>query len=245
MSKLGWRVKLGAALVAATVVLMGVHYLIFQDARNLAFYSVHAIVMMPLEVLFVTIILNALLERRSRQERLHKLNMVIGAFFSEIGSDLLRRVSALDETREVREQCRIDGTWDAARYASAAHFASAHRYRVSASPADLEAMREFLIDRQQFVLALLQHPNLLEYESFTDALWAVSHIAEELRARVSFEGLPESDLRHLEGDIERAYSALTVQWLEYARHLQSAYPYLFSLTVRTSPLDPEASAIVR
>lgn len=224
---------------------MSVHYLLFQDAYNLAFYSVHAIVMMPLEVLFVTIILNALLERRSRQEMAHKLNMVIGTFFSEAGSELLRRVSALDTTCEIRDQCTVDDTWDAAGYAAARHFASEHRYRVSVSPADLEAMREFLIDRQQYVLALLQHPNLLEHESFTDALWAVSHLAEELRARKSFDDLPESDLRHIEGDIERAYSALTVQWLGYARHLQSAYPYLFSLTVRTSPLDPEASAIVR
>ena len=245
MKKLGWRVKLGAALVAATAVLMVVHYLIFRDAYNLAFYSVHTIVMMPLEVLFVTIILNALLERRSRQEMLHKLNMVIGAFFSEVGSDLLRSVSVLDQTREVREQCRVDGTWDAARYAAARRFASAHRYRVSVSTADLEAMRDFLIDRHQSVLALLQHQNLLEHGSFTDALWAVSHVAEELRARTSFEGLPESDLQHLEGDIERAYAALTVEGLGYARHLQSAYPYLFSLAVRTSPLDPEASAIVR
>ena len=245
MKKLGWRVKLGAALVAATAVLMVVHYLIFRDAYNLGFYTVHAIVMMPLEVLFVTIILNALLERRSRQERLHKLNMVVGAFFSETGSDLLRRISALDETPEVREQCRVDGTWDAARYAAARRFASAHSYRVSVSPEHLEAMRGFLANRQQFVLALLQHPNLLEHESLTDTLWAVSHIAEELRARASFEDLPASDLRHLAGDIERAYAALTVEWLEYARYLQSAYPYLFSLTVRTSPLDPEASAIVR
>jgi hypothetical protein len=28
------------------------------------------------------------------------------------------------------------------------------------------------------------------------------------------------------------------------RHLQAAYPYLFSLASRTNPFDPEASAVV-
>ena len=42
-------------------------------------------------------------------------------------------------------------------------------------------------------------------------------------------------------DVKRAFTQLTGQWLEYVRHLQVAYPYLFSLAVRTNPLDPHAS----
>ena len=64
-------------------------------------------------------------------------------------------------------------------------------------------------------------------------------------ARSSFDGLPPSDLDHLAGDIRRVYSQLTIQWLLYCRHLQTAYPYIFSIIVRTHPLQNSPSAIVQ
>jgi hypothetical protein len=76
----------------------------------------------------------------------------------------------------------------------------------------------------------------MEHERFTDLLWAVSHLEEELAARRSLEGLPPSDLAHLAGDAERAYGRLLAQWLEYMIHLQRFYPYLFSFAARTNPL---------
>ena len=72
-------------------------------------------------------------------------------------------------------------------------------------------------------------------------LWAVFHLAEELEAREDFSKLPASDLKHLEGDIKRAYTAITVEWLWYMDHLRRSYPYLFSLAVRTNPFDSSAS----
>jgi hypothetical protein len=73
----------------------------------------------------------------------------------------------------------------------------------------------------------------------------VFHLAEELEAREDFSKLPASDLKHLEGDIKRAYTAITVEWLWYMDHLRRNYPYLFSLAVRTNPFDSSASVIVK
>jgi hypothetical protein len=33
-------------------------------------------------------------------------------------------------------------------------------------------------------------------------------------------------------------------WLDYVRHLKDGYPYLFSLAMRTNPLDETASPVV-
>jgi hypothetical protein len=35
-----------------------------------------------------------------------------------------------------------------------------------------------------------------------------------------------------------------VERLAYLEHLQTAYPFLFSLAVRTNPLDPAASPVI-
>jgi len=71
-------------------------------------------------------------------------------------------------------------------------------------------------------------------------LWAVFHLTEELNSRADTRGLPDTDYKHLSGDIKRAYVILISEWLSYMKHLKVDYPYLFSLAVRTNPFDPNA-----
>jgi hypothetical protein len=56
--------------------------------------------------------------------------------------------------------------------------------------------------------------------------------------------LPDSDLKHLSGDIQRSYNLLVDQWLDYMSYLKNNYPYLFSLAMRTNPFDEKASPVV-
>ena len=109
---------------------------------------------------------------------------------------------------------------------------------------DWEGLRSFLVEKKSFLLSLLANPNLLEHESFTDLLWAVFHLAEELASRKDVSLLPESDHEHLKGDIRRVNVYLSTEWLAYMQHLQADYPYLFSLAVRTNPFNPDAKAEV-
>jgi hypothetical protein len=109
------------------------------------------------------------------------------------------------------------------------------------NPKDL---RDFLFEKRFFMLSLLENPNLLEHDSFTDLLLAVFHISEELSARDTLERLPLSDYNHLSGDMKRVYTLLIREWLAYMKHLKDNYPYLFSLVIRTNPLDANASPVV-
>lgn len=245
--KISWRMKFGLALVVLTVALLTLHSVVFRGSEfeELGlFLGTHEIAMMPLEVLVVTMIFHSLLERQAHQEKMHKMNMVIGAFFSEVGSPLLRRVSALDEADDARGHFLVQSTWDAQRYEAAKKATTAHDYRLEATGGQLEELKSFLSQKRSFLLGLLENPSLLEHETFTDALWAVFHLTEELEQRPSLEDLPPSDHLHLIGDIKRAYATTAAEWLDHARHLQKQYPYLFSLALRTNPLDPSASVTV-
>jgi hypothetical protein len=102
------------------------------------------------------------------------------------------------------------------------------------------ALKTMLVAEKPFLLGLLSNQSLLEHEQFTELLWAVTHLAEELEARTGFDELPAPDRIHLTGDVKRAYELLTLQWLSYLQHLQTQYPYLFSLAARVNPLDPDA-----
>lgn len=236
-----WRVRLGVILVASSAVLYLIHYLIFRDFHHIAIYTVHDVAFLPLEVLLVTMVLHELLERRAKREMLYKLNMVIGAFFSEVGTSLLGRLVAFGENMDaVREDLIVKPAWTHKEYENAVRELGSYDFKTDAGRGDLAELRDFLVSKRDFLLRLLENPNLLEHESFTDSLWAVFHLAEELEHRTDVADLPPSDLAHLSGDIKRALGALSVEWVEHLKHLKDSYPYLFSLAVRTNPLDAQA-----
>jgi hypothetical protein len=91
---------------------------------------------------------------------------------------------------------------------------------------------------------LLENPSLLEHETFTQLLRAVFHLTEELESREDVGGLPESDYKHLAGDIKRAYILIVREWLDYMEYMKNNYPYLFSLAMRTNPFDRQATPVV-
>ncbi|MHB8918870.1 MAG: hypothetical protein ACYC4H_12665, partial [Desulfocucumaceae bacterium] len=99
--------------------------------------------------------------------------------------------------------------------------------------------------KKEFLLRLLENPILLDHETFTDLLWAVFHLTEELDYRQSLSGLSLSDYLHLSEDIRRSYVLLIDQWVKYMKHLKDNYPYLFSLALRVNPFDPGSSAEIK
>jgi hypothetical protein len=245
MARLNWKITLGVSLVVVSAMLYGVHYLIFRDTHHIFIYFLGDLAFLPIEVLLVTIIVHQLLTEREKRVMMKKLNMVIGAFFSEVGTSLLRDFVAVDgASAEKRDRLSAPGGWKEKGARELVGFFRGCEYRPEPAAGDLEKLRAFLVGKREFLLGLLENPNLLEHESFTEMLWAVFHLSEELEARTDFSKLPPSDVKHLEGDIKRAYGALTVEWLFYLEHLRKNYPYLFSLAVRTNPFNTAASVVV-
>jgi len=241
-----WQVRLGIALVVLSAIGYCVHFLIFRDLHHIFLYLVGDIAFVFLEVLLVTLIIHELLSNREKLQRLQKLNMVIGAFFSEVGTGLLRFCAAWDSgLPAVREQLKVSTLWGEAEFEKVEEALRGYHYRVEAGDLDVGALRPFVTCKRDFLLRLMENPNLLEHERFTSLLMAVFHLTEELMARTEGSELPESDLKHLAGDVDRVYDQLARVWLEYMRHLKRNYPYLFSLAVRTNPFDASASPIVR
>ena len=246
MSNRRWRLWLGLGLAAIAGVLFLVHYLIFRDSHHLGIFTLHHLAFLPVEVLLVTLILHALLEHRRHNELIQKLNMVIGAFFSEVGIDLLKRLAALDADRDRLERSfKLDGNWDDKRLKQASDEASSGGFDLKPTREGIREMRGFMSDKRSFILGLLENQNVLENERFTDVLWAVFHLGDELTRRIHIESLPDSDVAHIAADMERAYGRMICEWFEHLRHLKVRYPYLYSLSVRSNPLDEEARVEVR
>ena len=241
--RFNWQIALAMSLVALSAVVYFVHFLIFRDAHHIFIYMIGDIAFVFIEVLMVTLIIHGVLSLREKRAIMDKLNMVIGAFFTEVGTGLLQRIAALDEDfYEVRQNLLLNKDWTRRDFAQAGKRMAEYDYTIEVKPEALDELRDFLLAKREFLLRLLENPNLLEHESFTDVLWAVTHLAEELSHRATAYGLPAADYEHLAGDVSRAYARTIGEWLTYMEHLQRKYPYLFSLAVRTNPFDPAASA---
>jgi len=246
MKKWDWQIKLGIVLVVFSVVVYFIHYLIFRDTHHIFIYLIGDIAFVFFEVLLVTMIIHRLLGEREKRNRLEKLNMVIGVFFSELGTDLLASFSDCDpKLDQIRKELVVTSNWTDQEFDVMSRHLKSYDYNIDIQKVNLEGLRTSLKEKRDFLLRLLENPNLLEHEEFTELLRSVFHLTEELVKRLNFMELPQSDLNHLAGDIKRAYVHLINQWLDYMRHLKNNYPYLFSLAMRTNPFDREASCIVK
>ena len=112
-------------------------------------------------------------------------------------------------------------------------------------PCHLVEIDAFLTEKREHLLRLLENPSLLEHESFSQLLWAVFHLTEEMAGRNDLTNLSKADYAHLRGDISRVYMLLVDQWIDYMDNLHGNYPYLFSLAIRTNPFNPEAAIEVK
>ncbi len=239
---LNWQVFLGISLVALSVFFYLIHFFIFRDARHIFIYLIGDIAFVFIEVLLVTLILHQLLGYREKRSMLNKLNMVIGAFFSEVGLELLKLFSAFDpDASDITRRLIIGKDCSDREFLDIRRYLKNYKCGIDVKRGNLTGVKSLLREKRQFLLNLLENPNLLEHESFTNLLWAVFHLTEELVNRNDLTRLHDADIDHLAGDINRAYSQLISQWVDYLRHLKNDYPYLFSLAIRTNPFDANAS----
>lgn len=198
---------------------------------------------------FIFVIANSIeltLGRKEANARNKKINMIVGVFFSEMGIPLIKKLKdAVTSSEIMYNSLLVQQSWSEKDFLTAKIHLENWVPEVDIHKIDLIEIHLLLRGNRTLLVQLLQHPALFEHESFTDLLNAVFHLEEELSARDDFGQLPESDLKHLAGDTKRVLSLIILQWLDYMLHLETNYPYLFSLAVRTNPFSNSSSAVVR
>jgi hypothetical protein len=246
MKHVKWQIIFGISLLVLSVCIYSIQIDIFRNPRETFFLLFQDLAFIPISVLTVTLIIDQLLRIREKRAMLKKMNMVIGAFFSEVGTTLLKSFSDFDINFDrIRQNLVITSDWSEKDFSRVGKQLREYDYDIKSEKADIENLKHFLVGKRAFLLGLLENPNLLEHETFTSLLWAVFHLTEELASRVDVRKLRATDYAHLSGDIKRAYIYLIAEWVAYMKHLKSDYPYLFSLATRTNPFDPDASPEVR
>ncbi len=246
MKKNNAAVLLSFLLVSISFALYLYQLLEFRSPRDTAFYFLQDLAFLPLQVAIVTIVLGRILSAREKRENLKKVNMAISAFFSEAGTAMVLMLTKFNTNSEaLKSNLEINAKWTHGDFQNAVKLVNDYKFSIDCRDSKLAELKVLLAEKRSFQLIMLENPNLMEHESFTDMLWAIFHLTDELSARDILTGLPDTDTTHLALDTKRALSTILVQWINHMEHLKSDYPYLFSLEVRRNPFKETNGVIIR
>jgi len=243
MKKYKWEIKLSIILFCTSILLYFIQYTIFKNVKSQYENLFNQLSFLPIYVLIVTVIIENLLNKKEKEAILKKLNVVIGVFFNEIGRDLLLEFSSCDINFDsIKNGFMFNNNSFEKQYIENVDKLKNYRGNIQFDNiSKLIDLRDLLISEKEFFMQLMSNSILLEHESFTELLLALFHLYEELSKRNSLEETCEADYRHLIIDIERAYLLLLMEWLYYIKHLKKEYPYIFSLELRSNPLNTNGS----
>jgi hypothetical protein len=246
MKKYRFEVAIAIILILAAMLIYCLHVLIFNDLHHLVIYGLEDLAFLPLEVLLVTLVLDRLLELRGKNERNSKINMIIGTYFTEIGNSVFKIFSDADSNKDmICNNLSIKPIWKNKNFKKAFDTAKKHKISLQLTDKQFESIKNILASRRELLVNLTQNPALLEHGSFSNLLLATFHLSDELGYRKDFTTLPDQDLDHLNFDAKRVYSELLLEWVKYMKHLNNNYPYLYSLSCRTNPLEENNEVICR
>ncbi|MEG3071492.1 MAG: hypothetical protein RQM92_12275 [Candidatus Syntrophopropionicum ammoniitolerans] len=181
MNRVRWRIFLAVALIMLAGVMYLLYYALYRDSQTIVTWLLMSTAFLPINILIVTLIVDGIISKRDKQARLKKLNMVVGVFYSDGGIEILKQLSLFNSNKEQFGRDLIcNGSWTRQDFGQAAKKVQSYDCRVDSRLGDLGSLRALLVGKKDLLLRLLENPHLLDHETFTDLLWAVFHLQDEL-----------------------------------------------------------------
>jgi hypothetical protein len=247
MSKrLSWKLKFSIVMVLLIIIIYGSNYLVLGDAEHIISYIWTHLGFIPVDILIVAFLLDEIIEKKEKEAMLEKLDMLMSTFFSEVGNELINQLSTANKYKASTENLKSIKNWNEDDFdnklAELKDASLDFQASLSAEEREefLENLRTLLAGKREFIINLINNPNLLEKEEFTELINAILHLDEELEHRKDLTLVTDTDFGHLNGDMKRVYDKLVYEWVYYLKYLYKHYPYMIALVVRTNPFDEDA-----
>ncbi|MCF0226046.1 MAG: hypothetical protein HUK28_01750 [Methanobrevibacter sp.] len=251
MFKINWKVKMGIVLLLVSFLIYAFAFFFLNEPDKVIFYIVIDCAFIPIDVLIVVLVLESIIEKKKKETVLEKLDMILGVFFSEMGNDLLEIISKVNnDNDEIIHKIRNIDKWDDDDFKHAYKYLKTHGVKFSPEIPESEvqgfiiSLKNIMKRNHDFLIELLENPNVLEKVGFSSLLLALFHLDDELELRNDLDKISSSDFKHIIEDIDRVYCRLTYEWIKYLQFLNHNYPYMSSLTLRVNPFNPEVNVYI-
>jgi len=227
-------------LTGASLTIYLLQFVLFKDLSNTIFYFFQDMAFVPIQALIATLLVNKFISMTELQRKKKKINVVISTFFVETGVEIMTAMSGFDQNH--RQACEIVKVKELINNKGSAikKAVTGFEFDFYADPEKLDELAAIMDQNRSFLLKLLENQNLFEHETFTDMLWAVFHLADELKTRGDLRKITKEEVKHISDDMLRAYRALTLEWIGYINYLKVEYPFLFTIAIRKNPFYSKA-----
>lgn len=226
-------IKLIALFFLCSIVFLVAQLLIFKRTSDTFFYIFQDMIFLPINAIIVSFILGNMIRENEKKERKSKIGILINEFYAESGEDIIIYLNKfVVDLNEVANCIDIKTDWSFADFTKVSNKVSSLNVKFSITEEELDSLYIKLLSKKLNILRLFENQSILEHDQFTEMLWAVYHLLEELRNRNNMQDLSEKDIEHIKVDMKKAYIVLVKEWVIYMQNLKSSYPYLFSLSVR-------------
>lgn len=207
MKKIRYYFVISFILIALSSIMFFIHYLIFGQALNTAYYSLMNLCFIPINSLVVTIMLEKLIDYRAKKDRIEKINMLVGIFFTEVGGKLMHFI--IDADKDAKNY--ITNFEDLNKIKKCLY---EYNYKVDMKYIDLCAIKNILVEHNNLFVTLISNESILQHQIFTDLLMSVIHLRDEI---IFIEKDKDSgfNINHLENDVIRVYKNISIQWISY------------------------------
>ena len=246
-----WKIKFSIIMIIAIIVIYGSNILILKDPEHVISYIWTHLGFIPVDILIVAFVLDEIISKKEKEAMMEKLDMIMSTFFSELGNDLINQLSSVNTHKADTGYLKSIKNWTDKDYENKLKEIKNINipFKADVAPQEREEyltnIRDLLINKREFIVGLLNNPNLLEKEEFSGLLTAILHLDEELEHRPDLSKVSDIDFNHLNGDMERIYNKLIHEWIYYLKYLNKHYPYMIALIIRTNPFDESADVYVK
>ena len=246
-----WKIKFSILMIILIIIIYGSNYLVLGDPEHIISYIWTHLGFIPVDILVVAFILDEIIEKKEKEAMLEKLDMLMSTFFSEVGNDLIEQLSTANKYKASTENLKSIKDWNQDDFDNKLKELknSSLDFSADISPENREEFLKTLTDtlssKREFIVSLINNPNLLEKEEFTELINSILHLDEELEHRKDLNLVTDADFAHLNGDMKRVYDKLVYGWVYYLKYLHKHYPYMIALVVRTNPFDETAEVYVK
>ena len=246
-----WKIKFSILMIILIIIIYGSNYLVLGDPEHIISYIWTHLGFIPVDILVVAFLLDEIIEKKEKEAMLEKLDMLMSTFFSEVGNELINQLSHANKYKTNTENLKSIKNWDDKDFENKLKELknTTIDFQADISPENrvefLENLRDLVSDKREFIINLINNPNLLEKEEFTELINAILHLDEELEHRKDLSLVTDADFAHLNGDMHRVYNKLVYEWVYYLRYLNKHYPYMIALIIRTNPFDEDADVYVK
>ena len=234
--KKSWEISITVSFIIISIIFYFLFFNFTHDPKQLIISFISSLAFLPLSVIVYTVIMNELLKLRDKQKYNQKINLLIGTFFIEVGTNMLESLIKFDlNFKTICNDMHVNQNWTNNDFINLRNKLFKYKFNIDSRRCNLNELKELLYPKREFLLSIIENQNILENEKITNLIFSIFHINEELSVRLK-NTLKDSDYDHLSTDLGRAYSLLIKEWVEYMMHLKKYYPYLFSYELNNNKI---------